>query len=600
MEFFVYIEGGADVKRVTIFLLLLLWLIPLQAVCAEGQHKVKVHFMPFDVEKKDSGNIEVIDLPDDYAGNPETGSGPGKGETPETGEGPGKGGSPGTGDDPGKGDTTEKDGSPDSGGGLFPWLGDQLSKFVDNATNVANDLWKWGKEKAGELGEQVAQAAEETWEWVKENKEFVAVTAVGVTLTVAGVFFPPLMPFGVSLLAGEAISGGVSYAFGTRGKDLFKEMAIGGALSVMGMGVGALAAKAGRSIVSKVLTSRPIAAMAAAVKNSRAAAWLASGARLAARPFQAAAAWAKRMGASLGSRVAGAFSQVTRGLQAAGSAAARWLQRSRLGAVLVSAGRGVALQAASFANAIRNSMAGRAAARLGSQAARSIQTALSRVAVSIYRQSRGSEAAAGVSASIAEDKMRGKDISWTKAVLSGSLAALLVFGGSAAQKHVNQTAVNADTTVAAVQMTVEGAGNPHLERAVAGDNVGVMLSSKGMGEVKPFDIVTYNPKNPPLENHHGVLDTWAKNNIPGYKERPPKSPTIALTKEQHDATKAVYREWLYERTGKRVGGKVDWTKVSPQEIQKLSERMFDVAKVPEYARRNYYEEFHKFIYNLEP
>lgn len=83
-----------------------------------------------------------------------------------------------------------------------------------------------------------------------------------------------------------------------------------------------------------------------------------------------------------------------------------------------------------------------------------------------------------------------------------------------------------------------------------------------------------------MENHHGVLDTWAKNNIPGYKERPPKSPTIALTKEQHDATKAVYREWLYERTGKRVGGKVDWTKVSPQEIQKLSERMFDAAKVP--------------------
>ena len=42
---------------------------------------------------------------------------------------------------------------------------------------------------------------------------------------------------------------------------------------------------------------------------------------------------------------------------------------------------------------------------------------------------------------------------------------------------------------------------------------------------------------------------------------------------QHAATKSVYRDWLFERTGKKVGGKVNWSEVSPQEIQGLSERM---------------------------
>lgn len=44
---------------------------------------------------------------------------------------------------------------------------------------------------------------------------------------------------------------------------------------------------------------------------------------------------------------------------------------------------------------------------------------------------------------------------------------------------------------------------------------------------------------------------------------------------------------------------MDWKTVSPQEIQSLSERMFDAANVPMSARRNYYSEFNKYIYGLE-
>ena len=120
----------------------------------------------------------------------------------------------------------------------------------------------------------------------------------------------------------------------------------------------------------------------------------------------------------------------------------------------------------------------------------------------------------------------------------------------------------------------------------------------GGSKTKNFDIVDYGDKTPGLENHHGVLDIWATRNIDGYKSRASKSITIVLTTEQHAATKAVYRDWLYERTGKKVGEKIDWTNVSPKEIQALSEAMFDAANVPVSARNNYYREFNKYIYSL--
>ncbi len=125
------------------------------------------------------------------------------------------------------------------------------------------------------------------------------------------------------------------------------------------------------------------------------------------------------------------------------------------------------------------------------------------------------------------------------------------------------------------------------------------FADKSGGESQVFDIVEYGDKTPGLENHHGVLDIWATHNIDGYKSRASKSTTIALTPEQHAATKSVYRDWLYEKTGKKVGGKVDWTSVLPQEVQDLSERMFDAANVPLSARNDYYREFNCYIYGLE-
>ncbi|MBU8596997.1 sugar-binding protein [Alkalihalobacillus clausii] len=125
----------------------------------------------------------------------------------------------------------------------------------------------------------------------------------------------------------------------------------------------------------------------------------------------------------------------------------------------------------------------------------------------------------------------------------------------------------------------------------------VETGGKGIEKnVKPNDVVPYRPSNSPLENHHGVMDVWAKHNVPNYVSRGGTTPTIALTKEQHDATKAVYRQWLYEKTGKKVGAKIDWQSVSPREIQELTERMFEAANVPKSARQEYYNAFNLYNY----
>lgn len=114
--------------------------------------------------------------------------------------------------------------------------------------------------------------------------------------------------------------------------------------------------------------------------------------------------------------------------------------------------------------------------------------------------------------------------------------------------------------------------------------------------IKPNDVVPYRPSNSPLENHHGVMDVWAKHNVPNYVSRGGNTPTVALTKEQHDATKVVYRQWLYGKTGKKVGGKVDWQSVSPKEMQELTEKMFNAAKVPNSAIQEYNNAFNRYNY----
>lgn len=135
-----------------------------------------------------------------------------------------------------------------------------------------------------------------------------------------------------------------------------------------------------------------------------------------------------------------------------------------------------------------------------------------------------------------------------------------------------------------------------------GENVAWVHNNCAAGgaERGVFSVGPYRPSAAPLENHHRVLDVWPSHNIPGYASRGASTPTIALTEAQHTATKAVYRDCLFEHTGRRVGGSVNWSQVSAREMQSLTNRMFDAAGVPAAARTDYFRAFHQYIYGVAP
>jgi len=118
------------------------------------------------------------------------------------------------------------------------------------------------------------------------------------------------------------------------------------------------------------------------------------------------------------------------------------------------------------------------------------------------------------------------------------------------------------------------------------------LTQKG---IRLYDVIAYGKKAAGFEKHHGVLDVWAKSNIPGYVSRAADTPAIVLTAAQHAATRTVFNEWRVKKTGS-LTGKIDWTKVSAREAQELTERMFDAAGVPREVRELYYQEFNRYIY----
>lgn len=68
-----------------------------------------------------------------------------------------------------------------------------------------------------------------------------------------------------------------------------------------------------------------------------------------------------------------------------------------------------------------------------------------------------------------------------------------------------------------------------------------------------------------------------------------------MSPQTHEATKNVFREWLRDKTGKPVGGIVDWLSISKDEIMTLSNNMLNATNVPDSVRDNYFELFDAFL-----
>jgi hypothetical protein len=131
-------------------------------------------------------------------------------------------------------------------------------------------------------------------------------------------------------------------------------------------------------------------------------------------------------------------------------------------------------------------------------------------------------------------------------------------------------------------------GDDVLSLAAKYSDNAVRLADRSL---KLYDIVRYGQKAPGFHKHHGVLDIWATHNVPNYIQRSPDAPTILLSPDQHRATFGVFNRW-------RAGRTIDWTTISPRDVQRLSEQMFDAAGVPSEARASYYRAFSQYIYGL--
>jgi RHS repeat-associated protein len=116
-------------------------------------------------------------------------------------------------------------------------------------------------------------------------------------------------------------------------------------------------------------------------------------------------------------------------------------------------------------------------------------------------------------------------------------------------------------------------------------------------EVLEYQVVKYGQRKLGFENHHGVLDAWAKRNIPGYVSRAYDNPAIRLSKAMHRAANEVMWDWFKEKTGAKSSYGIAWESVSPREVLDLTERMFDAAKVPQASRMEYYRAFTEYIYS---
>ena len=111
-----------------------------------------------------------------------------------------------------------------------------------------------------------------------------------------------------------------------------------------------------------------------------------------------------------------------------------------------------------------------------------------------------------------------------------------------------------------------------------------------------YSIAKYGAKAKGFANHHNIMDAWAKVNIKGYVSRQYSGTTIRLTKELHTKAHQAERAWMKAKFGKVRG---NWKNMTARDAQELSEVMFEAANVPLSARKEFYREFNKYIYNLK-
>jgi hypothetical protein len=88
-----------------------------------------------------------------------------------------------------------------------------------------------------------------------------------------------------------------------------------------------------------------------------------------------------------------------------------------------------------------------------------------------------------------------------------------------------------------------------------------------------------------------------ENNFTNYV--PDNAPSVyMLNAPNHNATRGVFNTWRSEMTTLQGTSKVDYAKITKDDILKLAERQFDAADVPKAVRDEYYKLWEDYIKTL--
>ncbi|HEY8935585.1 MAG TPA: hypothetical protein VIM65_10215, partial [Cyclobacteriaceae bacterium] len=99
------------------------------------------------------------------------------------------------------------------------------------------------------------------------------------------------------------------------------------------------------------------------------------------------------------------------------------------------------------------------------------------------------------------------------------------------------------------------------------------------------------------ESHHGVNSVWMKEKYIDYVAD--NAPSVYMLKSpNHNSTRAEFNRWAAEMRTKQGLSKVDYTKITTEDILLLANRQFDAADVPQNVRDEYFKLWNEYIKTL--
>lgn len=80
---------------------------------------------------------------------------------------------------------------------------------------------------------------------------------------------------------------------------------------------------------------------------------------------------------------------------------------------------------------------------------------------------------------------------------------------------------------------------------------------------------------------------------------PNNAPSVyMLNNPNHNATRGVFNTWRAEVAKNQGTSKIDYSKITKEDILKLAEKQFDAADVPKVVRDEYYKIWEEYLNTL--